>query len=538
MLMLCFDKLYGGHSLARSLSYARNGLVGATQPLAAQAGLAMLKKGGNAVDAAIAVAACLSVVEPTSNGLGSDAFAIVWMKGKMFGLNSSGPAPEAISIDKVRGAGFEKMPLYGWTPVTVPGAPGAWASLSARFGRLGLEECLAPAVYYAREGYPVSPTVAYNWSRAFENFSEVGLGAEFKEWFRVFAPGGRAPKVGEMWASPDHAASLEEIGGTDAESFYRGRLAEDIAAASSQHGGYLNLSDLANFVPQWVEPISVNYRGYDVWEMPPNGQGLVALMALNILKGYDFPAMDCDTCHIQFEAIKLAFTAGKNYISDPAYMDLSYDELLSEDYAARQRSVIGESAAEPALIEPSRGGTVYLATADGEGNMVSYIQSNYMGFGSGVVVPGTGISLQNRGCDFSLDPKAANCLEGGKRSYHTIIPGFLTKAGAAIGPFGIMGGYMQPQAHVQLLMNSIDFRMDPQAALDAPRWQWTEGKSFLVEPHFPQDILEGLQRRGHDVQMAPDSGTFGRGQAIWRDPESGVLVGGTESRADSIMAGW
>ena len=527
------------YSSQRMAAVARNGMIATSQPLAAQAGLDILKKGGNAVDAAIATAACLTVVEPTSNGIGGDAFALVWMKDKLYGLNASGPAPKAISIEKVKEMGHEKMPSHGWIPVTVPGAPSAWAELSAKFGKLPLTEVLKPAIDYARNGYPLSPTLAKYWKAAFGVYRNVFQGAEYAEWFRVFAPDGRAPEAGEMWKSPDHADTLEEIAASNGESFYRGKLADKIAAAAVEAGAFLEKSDLENYQPQWVEPISVSYRGHDIWEIPPNGQGIVALMALNILKGYEFTHReDAHAVHLQLEAMKQAFTDGKEYVTDPAFMEAKVAGLLSEKYGEEARAKINEEARVPEPGSLPKGGTVYLATADGEGNMVSFIQSNYMGLGSGIVVPGTGIGLQNRGHDFSLDPAHVNVLAPGKKTYHTIIPGFITKGNEAVGPFGVMGGYMQPQGHVQVAMNMLDFGLNPQAALDAPRWKWVEGKQIEVEHHFPNHLIKQLAARGHQMKVAYDSGSFGRGQIIVRNPNSGVLVGGTESRTDGSIACW
>jgi gamma-glutamyltranspeptidase/glutathione hydrolase len=361
----------------------------------------------------------------------------------------------------------------------------------------------------------------------------------FTPWFDTFAPKGRAPEIGEIWSSPGHADTLAEIGETDGESLYRGRLAKKIVTFSNKFGGFLSAADLESYVPVWETPVSVNYRGYDIWEMPPNGQGIVALMALGILNGMKPRAKNSVIgCHRHIEAVKLAFAAGMALITDPAYMKIPVEELLSEDYFARLRSEITDRAQEPVPIQPKGSGTVYLAAADGDGGMVSFIQSNYMGFGSGMVVPGTGIALQNRGADFSLDPNHANALAGGKKSYHTIIPGFITRGGAPVGPFGVMGGYMQPQGHVQVLSNLIDHGMNPQAALDAPRWQWVKGKEIWVERHFKPGIYNGLARKGHDIQYITDSGSFGRGQIIQRDPATGVLAGGTESRTDGAVAAW
>ena len=534
-----FDADSNPFAMARAPHFARNGMVATSHPLAAQAGLDALKAGGNAVDAAIATAACLTVVEPTSNGIGADAFAIVWMRGQMHGLNSSGPAPKSLGIAEVLALGHKAMPQLGWIPVTVPGAPAAWAELSARFGKLGLARCLAQAIDYAKNGHPVAPVVARNWKRAFAGYKARLSAEDFAHWAQAFAPKGRAPEAGETWRSADQGATLEEIAGTKGESFYRGALARAIAAHSAERKGFLSMADLESYAPQWVTPISVNYRGYDVWEIPPNGQGLVALIALNVLKAFDFPAREkAEAFHKAFEAMKLSYCAGKEFIAEPGSMKFSAEEFLTESFAEALRAKIGATACDPAPVTPAGGGTVYLCAADSQGNMVSYIQSNYMGFGSGVVVPGTGIALQNRGADFSLDPGHANALEGGKRCYHTIIPGFLTRAGRAVGPFGVMGGYMQPQGHVQVVMNAVDFGMNPQAALDAPRWQWISGRSFEVEHHFPLHIARELQEAGHTIVVPPDSGSFGRGQIVWRDDESGALCGGTESRCDGAVSCW
>lgn len=533
------DYLNHPYSSQRMTTFAKNGMVATSQPLAAQAGLDILKKGGNAIDAAIATAACLTVVEPTSNGIGGDAFALVWTKGVLHGLNASGPSPKGISIDAVKERGYDEIPKYGWIPVTVPGAPSAWAELSKRFGKLPLKDVLEPAIRYAEEGYPLSPILGKNWLIAYNKFKEILTDEEFAHWFETFAPNERAPKIGELWKSPGHAATLRSIAETGGESFYRGELAEKIDAFSKKYNGFLSAEDLANYKPEWVDPIKVHYRGYDVWEIPPNGQGLVALLALNTLKGFEFPEKESvETYHKQIEAMKLAFADGQKYITESSKMSVKVDDLLADEYAAARRSLIGSTAYIPEPGTPPRGGTVYLATADNEGNMVSFIQSNYMGFGSGLVVPGTGIALQNRGNNFSLDPNHNNRLEGGKRTYHTIIPGFLTKDNAPVGPFGVMGGFMQPQGHVQVMMNTIDFHLNPQAALDAPRWQWLEGKKVLVENTFPHHIAQALARKGHDIQIALDSGHFGRGQIIWIDQETGVLRGGTEARTDGAIAAW
>lgn len=532
------DPLYYPYASRRSVVYAANGMVATSQALAAQAGLEILKRGGNAVDAAVAAAACLTVVEPTSNGIGGDAFALVWAGGALHGLNSSGPAPMGISAEAVKRAGYSEMPGLGWIPVNVPGVPAAWAALSGRFGRLPLAGALGPAIDYAERGYPVSPVVSRYWRDGLERFKEKLKGEEFDPFFKTFAPAGRAPGPGEVWRSPDHARTLREIAETGAESFYRGGLAEKIDHFSGKYGGFLRKEDLEAYRPEWVSPVGVDYRGYRVWEIPPNGQGLVALMALNILKGFEFSSREePETFHRQIEAIKLAFADGRRYITDPGRMRVRVQDLLSEGYAAERRRLIGKEAALPAPGRPPEGGTVYLATADRDGNMVSYIQSNYRGFGSGLVVPETGISLQNRGANFSLDPEHDNFLEPGKKCYHTIIPGFLTRDGRPVGPFGVMGGFMQPQGHVQVVMNVVDFGLNPQAALDAPRWQWLEGTSVDLEQSFLGHTAGALERMGHRVRLALDPAGFGRGQIIWRDG-SGVLAGGTDPRADGAAAAW
>ncbi|MGV3489375.1 MAG: gamma-glutamyltransferase family protein [Tuberibacillus sp.] len=534
-----FNAEYQPYYSKRRPVYARNGMVATSQPLAAQAGLEILQKGGNAIDAAIATAACLTVVEPTSNGIGGDAFALVWTKGELHGLNASGPAPALLTIEALKARGLDEMPVNGFVPVTVPGAPSAWAALSKRFGKLPLEDVLAPAIRYAEEGYPLSPILAKFWKRAYQVNKNKLTAPEFAHWFETFAPDGRAPEAGEIWASKDHANTLREIAETKAESFYRGALAEKIDVFSRQYDGFIRKEDLDEYEPEWVKPISVNYRGYDVWEIPPNGQGLVTLLALNLLKGFNFSEKDSvDTYHKQIEAIKVAFSDGKEHITDRRNMRYAVEDLLSDWYADVRRQLITDTAGLPAPGTPPKGGTVYLCTADGEGNMVSYIQSNYMGFGSGLVVPGTGIALQNRGHNFSLDPDHVNALAPGKRPYHTIIPGFLTKDGKPVGPFGVMGGFMQPQGHLQVVMNTIDFHLNPQAALDAPRWQWLKDKTVEVEATFPHHLAQALADKGHDIKIALEPNSFGRGEIIWRDPETGVLCGGAETRTDGTVAAY
>lgn len=519
----------------RNAVFSKNGMAASSQPLASQAGLEMLIKGGNAVDAAVACAACLTVTEPCSNGIGGDAFAIVWDNTGLYGLNSSGPAPAGISAEALKSMGHKEMPKLGWPTVTVPGAPYAWAELSKRFGRLPFLELLRPAISYAKYGYPVSPEISAQWKKA-HIFYSGQKGEEYRHWFDLFAPHGRAPGAGELWSSEDMANTLEKIGASDASEFYKGRLAKLIDEFSKKHGGYLRADDLAGFKPKWVDPVSINYKGYDIWELPPNGQGIIALMAFGILNGYEFDIKEsARTYHTQIEALKLAFTDGKKYVTDPEHMDVSIQDMLSNEYFAKRREQIGDKARIPCPGSFDKGGTVYLATADKSGMMVSYIQSNYNGFGSGLVVPKTGISLQNRGSAFSLDENHVNYLLPSKKTYHTIIPGFITKNDKAVGPFGVMGGFMQPQGHLQVVMNMIDFGLNPQAALDAPRWQWIEDKKVIVEDEVNEDIVDELCHKGHDITVEKKSGRFGRGQIIIRD-EYGVLCGGTEPRADSNIA--
>lgn len=533
------DYLYNPYTTTKHAAFAKKGMVATSQPLAAQAGIEVMQKGGNAIDAAIATAAALTVVEPTSNGIGGDAYALVWVKNELFGLNASGPAPDKLTIEAVKARGFDEVPTYGVTPITVPGVPAAWAALSKRFGQLSLLETLQPAIRYAEEGFPLTPILGKYWKIAYEKFKTVGTSEAFDAWFETFAPEGRAPEIGEVWHSPGHAHTLKEIGKTNAKSFYEGELADAIDQCMQQYGGFLSKTDLQKYHVEWVDPISTNYRGYDVWEIPPNGQGIITLMGLNILQQMETrPSDQVTALHQQIEAMKQAFVDGKAYITEAANMPIDYTKFLTADYAKSKAANIHDSATIPEPIELPKGGTVYLATADEAGNMVSFIQSNYMGFGSGIVVPGTGIALQNRGQDFKLDANHPNALQPGKRSYNTIIPGFLTKNGAAIGPFGVMGGFMQPQGHLQVIINTLDYGHNPQAALDAPRWQWTVGNQVLVEPDFPNHIAQALMRRGHDIQKTVDGGSFGRGQIIWRNPETGVLSGGTESRTDGSIAVW
>lgn len=536
-----FDAQEYKYASRRRVVHAKRGMVCTSQPLASQAGLTILQQGGNAIDAAIATAICQTIVEPTNNGLGSDCFALVWTGGKLHGLNGSGYAPQRLTPEAVAASGAtEKMPLRGWEAVTVPGAPSAWAELHKRFGRLPFAKLFEPAIYYAEQGYPVSPIVARFWQEGIDALTPHKNNPAIAPWFATFDVHGNgvAPQTGELVTLPDHAKTLRILADSYCESYYRGELAQRLVEFSDKTGGYLSLEDLADYRAEWVEPVHINYHGYDVWEMPPNGHGITALMALNILKDMEIGAKDTgDTFHKQIEAMKLAFADGMHYIADPRYMQTRVEELLSDAYAAQRRALIGETALEPTHGKPFCGGTVYLCTADGEGNMVSFIQSNYKDFGSGIVLPGYGINLNDRGAGFSLNPELDDYLAPRKKPYHTIIPGFLTHEGEAVGPFGVMGAYMQPQGHVQVIMNTVDWLLNPQTALDAPRWQWIAGKEIWLESSVAPEIVEDLRRRGHEVRVLEDDTTFGRGEIIWRD-SNGVLAGATEPRADGVVAAW
>lgn len=523
-------------ALSRQPLFARNGVVATSQPLAAQAGLFVLREGGNAVDAAIATAAALTVVEPTSNGIGSDAFALIWDGGRLHGLNASGRAPAGCSAQALTGAGLESMPTFGWWPVTVPGAPQAWVDVHARFGRLPFERLLAPAIEYAESGFPLSPVLAHYWQLGAELYQHRDE-AEFVGWRQTFMPAGFRPEPSATWHSAAHARTLRAIAQSRAEDFYRGAIAERMDRFARETGGLLRAEDLAAHHSDWVAPISAAYRGHRVWEIPPNGQGIVALQALAMLDGMELPAArDERAAHLQIEAIKLAFSDGQAYVADPAHSPVPVEGLLDAGYAAQRRTLIGERAARPAPGEPPSGGTVYLATADRDGQMVSFIQSNYMGFGSGIVVPDTGVALANRGHTFSTDAAHPNAVAPGKRPYNTIIPAFLTRDGEAVGPFGVMGGFMQPQGHVQVMVNTLDYGMDPQQALDAPRWRWLRDLEVALEHGVPENVAWQLAQRGHHVAIQPGWNGFGRGQIIWRQGDG--YVAGSDSRTDGAAVGW
>ena len=512
----------------RRVVFGQRGAVATSQSLATLAGMEMFWAGGNAVDAAIATAIALTVVEPTSNGIGGDAFALVW-DGKLHGLNASGKSPQALTFEHFNDV---KAPSLGWLTVTVPGAVSAWRTLWERWGKLPFEQLFAPAIRYAEAGFPVSPVTAAAWKHAEARYLPLNA-PEYDPFKAVFFPQGRAPKAGEVWASPQHGKTLRAIAESNGESFYRGKLAEAIAKFAADTGGLLTASDLAVHEPLWVEPISTQYRQLRVWEIPPNTQGIAALMALNILEGFDLASNSRESgesYHRQIEAMKLAFADIHRHVADHRFMNMAVDQMLNKTYAQQRRQLIRRAAIPLANPGLSAGGTVYLAAADSD-LMVSFIQSNYEGFGSGLLVPDTGIALHNRGIGFSLEAGHPNQVGPAKRPFHTIIPGFLTQNDQPLGPFGVMGGPMQPQGHLQVVVNLLDYGMNPQSALDAPRWQFVAGDRVLVEPGVSSTIVEELVQRGHAVQVAPQS-LFGKGQIIWR--REGVLMAASEPRADGL----
>jgi gamma-glutamyltranspeptidase/glutathione hydrolase len=523
----------------RSPVMAVNGVVATSQPLAAQAGLSMLQQGGSAVDAALATAITLTVVEPTSNGIGGDVFSLVWDGNALHGLNGSGRAPAATTAAAVRAAGHAQMPNRGWWPITVPGAPRAWADLHARFGKLPFAKLFEPAISYARHGYVVSPIISRLWhSAATKSYGHL-VGPEFEPWRETFTPGGRPPTAGERWSSEGHASTLERIAASGSRDFYEGDLARQIAGFAARTGGPMTPDDLAAHTSTWVEPIRTTYRGYEVAEIPPNGQGIAALIGLNIAEGFDLstlPRESIESYHLQIEALKLSLTDAMTYVADMDQVHVPVRELLDKEYASQRQALIGERALDPVAGRPKAGGTIYLCAADADGMMVSYIQSNYQGFGSGVVVPGTGISLHNRGYGFTLQDGHPNQVAPRKRPFHTIIPGFLLREGQAVGPFGVMGGFMQAQGHMQMVINTVDYGMNPQASLDAPRWRWDSDRAVTIEPDADPAIVDGLRARGHDVTVGADQ-AFGRGQIIWKLPGGGY-VAGSDKRADGCAAAY
>ena len=508
------------------------GVVAASEPNAARAGLDILKKGGNAIDAAIATAAALTVTEPTSNGIGGDNFAILWHQGKLIGMNSSGQAPELLSLEYLDKKGLKEIPTFGFVPVTVPGVVKGWAELSKLYGRLDFKEILKPAIKLAKDGYKIAPTVQYYWERASKIYGKNLKDSMFQHWFDTF---GNVPKPGDTVYLKDHAKTLEDIANTYGETFYKGKIADQIDAFSRKHDGLIRKTDLEKHEVEWVKPISTNYKGYDILELPPNTQGIIGLMGLNILENDDIDQKSqLDIYHTQIESTKLAFSDGLKYIADPKFMDVAVEDLLSKSYAKKRYGLISNQASNHTFGHPKQNGTVYLATSDKDGNMVSFIQSNYMGFGSGLVVPNTGIALQNRGHNFSIDPNSVNVLAPHKKPYHTIIPGFIMKNGKPIGPFGVMGGFMQPQGHLQVISSMIDLNLNPQEALDRPRYQWVKDQIIYVEPTLDKSIVDGLIKKGHAIEIKDDLGLFGRGQIILNLNER--IYVGTEKRCDGTIA--
>lgn len=524
-----------GYPSQRLPIFGRN-VVSTSHPLAAQAGLRMLLAGGNAVDAAIAAAAAMTIVEPCSNGLGSDAFAILWDGTQLHGLNASGPAPQAWTpayFRKKHGADAKAPAMRGWDSATVPGAVAGWVAMSERFGKLPFADLLQPAIEIAERGYAVPVVVQSKWVAATELLrAQPGFEA-------TFLPKGRTPAVGELFRFPDAARTLELIAATKGDAFYRGEVAQAIEAHSKANGGSMMAADLAAFKPEWVEPIAKHYGGHTLHEIPPNGQGIAALIALGILAQFDLASLKVDgvdSQHLQIEAMKLAFADTYRHVSDPTSMQVTPAQMLDDVYLASRAKLIDMKRAQDfGAGNPAKGGTIYLTAADESGMMVSFIQSNYMGFGSGVVVPGYGVSMQNRGHGFSLDAASPNVVAPGKRPFHTIIPAFLTKDGQPQMSFGVMGGNMQPQGHLQTIVRMLDYAQQPQAACDAPRWRYNGGLELNVEAAMNAQTVQGLVDRGHRIEVIDDSYMdFGAGQFIWRlgDPAVEGYAAASDPRRD------
>ena len=534
-----FD-FHSPYPMARLPVFARN-VVSTSHPLAAQAGLRMLWKGGNAVDAAIAAAAAMTICEPVSNGLGSDAFAIVWDGKELQGLNASGHAPAAWTPEhflRKHGADASTPPKRGFDAVTVPGAVGAWMALSERFGKLPFADLLEPAIDIAERGYLVPVVVQRKWADATPELQHMPGFAE------SFLPWGRAPRIGELFQFKSAARGLRAIAKTKGAAFYGGEIAQAIEKFAAVNGGSITARDFAAFKPEWVKPLGKNYRGYTLHEIPPNGQGIAALIALGILEHFDLrslPVDGPDAQHLQIEAMKLAFADVYRYVSDPRTMEVTPEQMLDKAYLAGRAKLIDMKRAQAfACGNPVKGGTIYLTAADEDGMMVSFIQSNYMGFGSGCVEPGFGISLQNRGHGFSLRP-GPNQVAPGKRPFHTIIPAFLTQDGKPVMSFGVMGGNMQPQGHMQTLVRMLDYGQSPQAACEAPRWRFNTGLEINVEQQMPPATLQELAARGHRTEVIKDNYfDFGAGQFIWRagNPKVEGYIAASDSRRDGLAAGF
>jgi gamma-glutamyltranspeptidase/glutathione hydrolase len=542
------DRVTGLPFATRSEVIAPNAMAATSHPLATQIALDVMRAGGNAVDAAIAANAALGLMEPTGNGIGGDLFAIVWdaESGQLHGLNASGRAPMSLTREWFVDNGHEKVPAYGPLPVSVPGAVDGWFELHGRFGALPMAEVLAPAIRYAREGFPLTELIAYYWNRSVPRLSEW---PGFAEQFTI---DGRAPRKGEIWRNENLARTLETIAAEGRDVFYEGDIARTISDYMQANGGFLSYEDLAAHRSEWVEPLSTNYRGYDVWELPPNGQGIAALQILNILEGFDIAAMgfgSADYIHTFLEAKKLAFEDRAHFYADMEFADVPVDELISKEYAARRRELIDpDQAGRSYPVEGlERGDTIYLTTADADGNMVSLIQSNYRGMGSGMAPPGLGFILQDRAELFDLVEGRANTWEPGKRPFHTIIPAFITKDGRPWISFGLMGGGMQPQGHAQIVVNLVDFGMNLQEAGDAPRIhhsgsseptgeRMTSGGVVNLESGIDYGVVRDLMGRGHRIQWS--RGPFGGYQAIMLDEAQGVYYGASESRKDGHAAGY
>jgi len=551
-LMLSFswsqDRITGETFTTRSEVIAQHGMACTSQPLATQVALDVLKAGGNAIDAAIAANAMLGLVEPISNGIGGDLFAIVWdaKTRQLYGLNASGRSPASLSLDYFKEKGYEKIPAYGPLPVSVPGCVDGWFELHERFGSMDMEDILEPAIGYAKKGFPVSEVIAYYWAGNARSLSRYPNVAE------VFMPGGNAPAKGEIFKNPYLASTLELIAEGGRDAFYKGEIARIIDAFMKEQGGFLTYEDLASHTSEWVKPVSANYRGYDVWELPPNGQGIAALQILNILEGYDIAAMgfgSSEYIHHFVEAKKLAFEDRAKYYADPAFNDLPVEKLISKEYAVLRRELIRPDRASRRLDagELEQGNTIYMTVADEQGNMVSLIQSNYRGMGSGMCPPGLGFILQDRGELFSLEEGHYNMYEPRKRPFHTIIPAFVSKDGKPWMSFGVMGGSMQPQGHAQIIINMIDFGMNLQEAGDAPRIRhdgssqptgskMSDGGRVNLESGIPYKAIRELVRKGHHVKYTV--GGYGGYQAILRDELNGVYYGASESRKDGQAAGY
>ncbi|MFW5720808.1 MAG: gamma-glutamyltransferase [Bacteroidota bacterium] len=546
--MCAQDRITGKTFATRSEVIAKHGMAATSQPLATQVALDILKNGGNAIDAAIAANATLGLMEPTGNGIGGDIFAIIWdaKTQKLYGLNGSGRSPKSLTLDYFIENGYEKIPAYGPLPVSVPGCVDGWFEMQNKFGSMEMTEILQPAIDYAREGFPVSELIAYYWGRSASFLSRYPNFAE------TFTIDGKAPKKGEIFKNPYLANTLEKIAKGGRDEFYKGSIAKEIDRYMKEQGGFLSYEDLASHTSEWIEPISANYRGYDVWELPPNGQGTAALQILNILEGYDIASMgfgSTEYIHTFTEAKKLAFEDRAKYYSDMDFNDIPVEQLISKEYANERRELINPNRAAknyPAG-ELEQGNTIYLTVADKDGNMVSLIQSNYRGMGSGMTPKGLGFILQDRGELFSLDKNHMNCYEPGKRPFHTIIPAFVTKEGKPFISFGVMGGSMQPQGHAQIIVNMIDFGMNLQEAGDAPRIrhggssqptgeQMNDGGTLHLETGIDYEVIRELAKKGHKIIF--DIGGYGGYQAIMYDEKNGVYYGASESRKDGQAAGY